>query len=176
MKTLGPILTDYNDLTMTFLQKGKMIELKGERDGGLHLISAQQIRRLLHTDGASAFFHIQVVNPEPPSTQITNPQIQTLLCKYTSLFQTPVTLPPTRDTNHSIHLLPQTKPVNVRPYRYPYFQKQETEKQVDAMLNNGVIRPSASPSSSPVLLVKKKDDSLRFCVDYRALNAITIKD
>ena len=79
-------------------------------------------------------------------------------------------------TNHSIHLIPNTSPVNIRPYRYPHFQKQEIETQVSTMLRQGIIRPSTSPFSSPVLLVKKRDGSWCFCVDYRALNALTIKD
>jgi len=78
--------------------------------------------------------------------------------------------------NHRIHLLPGTAPVAVRPYRYLQLQKDELERQCVAILQQGIIRPSTSPFSAPVLLVRKPDNTWRFCIDYRALNARTSKD
>jgi transposase InsO family protein len=68
------------------------------------------------------------------------------------------------------------QPIRQPPRRYPLGLRSEGEKQVRDMLDQEVIEPSASPWSSPVVLVKKKDDSYRFCVDYRKLNNVTIKD
>lgn len=92
------------------------------------------------------------------------------------MFQEPTGLPPVRALGHAIHLIPGATPVNCRPYRYSPLQKDEIEKQVSKMLAEGLITPSMSPFASPVLLVKKKDGSWRFCVDYRKLNDITIKN
>jgi hypothetical protein len=66
--------------------------------------------------------------------------------------------------------------VAVRPYRYPQLLKDEVERQCADMLAQGTIRPSSSPFSALVLLVKKADNTWWFCVDYRALNAKTVKD
>lgn len=87
-----------------------------------------------------------------------------------------MSLPPPRSCDHHITLLPGTAPVAVRPYRYPAAHKDELERQCVAMLLQGTIRRSSSSFSSLVLLVKKADGSWRFCVDYHALNAITVKD
>jgi hypothetical protein len=64
----------------------------------------------------------------------------------------------------------------VRPYHYLASHKDELERQCTAMLEQGLVRRSSSAFSSPVILVKKSDGSWRFCVDYRALNAINVKD
>nr|KYP64239.1 Transposon Ty3-I Gag-Pol polyprotein [Cajanus cajan] len=154
-------------------------------------ITAHQLRRLHHTNRVEALFQLILepsspTLPLPPQTQqpqtnstipsIAPPPFQSLLIKYCTLFTTPTSLPPSRSTDHSIPLLPNTPPISVRPYHYPHFQKQEIKTQVAKMLESGFITPNISPFSSPVLLVKKKDGTWRFCVDYRALNPATVKD
>ncbi|KAA0043267.1 Transposon Ty3-I Gag-Pol polyprotein [Cucumis melo var. makuwa] len=94
----------------------------------------------------------------------------------TGTMKVPRGLPPKRAIDHRILTLPEQRPINVRPYKYGYEQKEEIEKLVAEMLQARVIRPSHSPYSSPVLLVKKKDGGWRFCVDYRKLNQATVSD
>lgn len=99
-----------------------------------------------------------------------------LLSKFLDIFEEPDGLPPKRLHDPRIPLLPGSRAANVRPYRNPYIQKVEIEKIVQEMLDAGIVRPSISPHSSPVLLVRKKDGSWRMCVDYRVLNNMTVKD
>jgi hypothetical protein len=105
-----------------------------------------------------------------------HPKIKSLIQEFDNLFREPSALPPSRQYDHAITLLPNAPPVNSRPYRYSPEQKNEIERQMSNILNAGTIIPSLSPFASPVLLVKKKDNSWRFCVDYRKLNNITVKN
>jgi hypothetical protein len=102
--------------------------------------------------------------------------LQCLLDEFADVFATPTSLPPSQPVDHRIHLLLGTDPIVVQPYRYPQLLKDEIEHQCSAMLAQGLIYPSTSPFSASVLLVKKKDGTWQFCVDYRALNAKTVKD
>ena len=86
----------------------------------------------------------------------------------------PTELPPNREHEHAITLKEGTMLVNVRPYRYPQFQKDEIRRSIKEMLEARIICPSVSPYFSPILLVKKRDGSWRFCVDYMALSKETV--
>jgi hypothetical protein len=105
----------------------------------------------------------------------TKPMMDRLLQQFQEVFGTPSGLSLAR-CDHRIHLLPGTTPVAVGPYRYPQLQKDEREAQCPVMLQQGIIRYSTSAFSTPVLLVKKQDNSWYFCIDYKALNEKTVKD
>ncbi|MCO5553915.1 hypothetical protein L7F22_007441 [Adiantum nelumboides] len=89
----------------------------------------------------------------------------------------PEELPPKRgDDDHAIELIPGSSPPNKPPYRVSQAQQEEIMRQVNELVEKGMVRPSSSPFCSPILLVHKKDGTYRMCVDYRALNKITIKN
>lgn len=75
------------------------------------------------------------------------------------------------DVEHDIKLV-DYKPFKARSYRIPAAQTEIVEKHVRDMLEMGVIQPSSSPYASPIVLVKKSDGTIRFCVDYRKLNSV----
>ncbi|GJS76205.1 retrotransposon-related protein [Tanacetum coccineum] len=102
--------------------------------------------------------------------------VEDLLIEYADVFSMPNALPPKRSHDHQIPLLPNTSPNNIRPYRHHQNQKDAIELMVKELLDSGVIRPSQSPFSSPIVMVKKKDGSWRMCIDYRQLNKHTVKD
>ena len=147
--TLGPITWDFSNIMMTFARHGRRVIWTG-------LPMPSRSSHALVCTGTNL--------------------LDDFLDEFNDLFVEPHGLPPIREISHHIHLKKGTEAIAVRPYRYAQLQKDELERQCANMLQQGTIRRSSSSFSSPILLVKKRDDSWRFCVDYRNLNDRTIKD
>jgi hypothetical protein len=100
-----------------------------------------------------------------------------VVCEYVDVFHDELPgMPPDRDIEFAIELQPRTTPISKRPYRMPPAELAELKKQLQELLNKEFICPCTSPWGCPALFVKKKDESLRLCIDYRPLNAVTIKN
>nr|GEX90245.1 putative reverse transcriptase domain-containing protein [Tanacetum cinerariifolium] len=85
-------------------------------------------------------------------------------------------IPPTRQVEFQIDLVPGTAPVARAPYRLATYEMTELSDQLKELADKGFIRPSSSPWGAPVLFVKKKDGSFRMCIDYRELDKLTVKN
>ena len=99
------------------------------------------------------------------------------MCEYVDVFPDELPrLPPQRVVDFGIELHPDTSPISMTPHRMAPIELQELRVQLQELLDKGFIRPSTSPWGAPVLFAKKKDKTLRLCIDYRQLNRVTIKN
>jgi hypothetical protein len=100
-----------------------------------------------------------------------------VVCEFPDVFLDDLPgLPPDRDVEFVIELKSGTAPISRRAYRMPPNELAELKDQLQELRDKGFIRPSSSPWGCPTLFVKKKDQTLRMCVDYRPLNEVTIKN
>ena len=102
--------------------------------------------------------------------------LKNLLPKYKTLFEVLTDLPSSHGVEHKIVEEPHTVPQCKNPYRMGPSELRELQTQIEMLLQRNFIRPSSSPYGAPVLFAPKKDGKLRLCLDYRALNAQTVKD
>jgi hypothetical protein len=162
--------------TIEFQEKGKLVHLEALQPGQLELsaISTEQFVKWQKGNDISAMAIVETTVDNKP-TLVPTPVLQ-VLEEFSDTFFAPSELPPHRDYDHAILLLPDFVPVNARPYRCSPLHKDEIERHVREMLQQGLISRSTSPFASPVLLVQKKDGTWHFCVDYRCLNSIIIKN
>lgn len=96
--------------------------------------------------------------------------------EYDVLFQEPKGRLPKKEIVHDINLQQDAPLHNIGMYRLSVLENAEIKKQVQELFEKGFIRPSTSPCGSPIVLVKNKDGSWRMCIDYQALNKITVKN
>ncbi|PKA46982.1 putative mitochondrial protein [Apostasia shenzhenica] len=188
LSELGMVNWDFKNLTMKFTLNRNPIILRGTRIPFLQVVSEKQLDKAILNSTTAIYlcFCYSQVHSINPSFSSYNPmnalntqqqgELDMLLEFYVDIFMEPRGLPPHRAQDHQIILKEGTDPINVKPYRYPALQKAAIERLIMEMKDAGIIRDSASPFSSPIVLIKKKDGSWRLCVDYRELNSKTIRD
>jgi hypothetical protein len=189
LSMLSDILCNYKHLWMSFDWQGERVLLKGENPPKFQTIELKQLSSIVGNQGQVAYYFLcslmTVDDGEEEATgartittlfpDIKDTNLLSLFQSYQDLFHEPKGLPPPKAHGHKIPLKAKSEAVNLRPYRYSRIQKDILEKMVKEMLEARIIRTSNSPFASPVILVKKKDSTWRFYVDYRALNKLTIK-
>ena len=176
LKQNSPMTCDWEHKTLQFQQGKTEIKLQGIslRQTEVTHLPADKVYKWWKGNDIWAMVMLAPGDQFVPTN--VDQQVDQLLSTYQDVFQDSKKLPSERVYDHTIPLLPNAIPVNARPYRYSPLHKDEIERQVREMLDAGLIVPSTSPFASPVLLIQKKDGSWRFCVDYRRLNDLTIKN
>ena len=128
LATLGPTLFDYKELWMQFDDHGNHIRLKGLQEPSFSSLIFSQFKRLEQTNAVATYYHMSVT-PLATTQEPIHPSVghdfrdnlERLLHEYSDVFALPKGLPPQRQFDHHIPLLPDSAPVNVRPFRYPHF-------------------------------------------------------
>jgi len=140
---------------------------------GLELISSNQAEKGIE-EGARCFMIVAQTEKKSTTEKLS---MILVVDEYADVFLDEIPeLPPSRDVDFTIELIHVAGPVSMAPYRMAPAELTELKKQIQDLLEKKFIRPSALPWGAPVLLVKKKDDSSRLCVNYRQLNKMTIKN
>ncbi|XP_060192697.1 uncharacterized protein LOC132622171 [Lycium barbarum] len=146
--------------------KGNIASPKGR------FISYLKARKMITKGCIYHLVRVQDVEAEPPTLQSVH-----VVNKFSDVFPEELPgLPPEREIDFAIDVLPDTKPISIPPYRMAPAELKELKDQLKDLLEKGFIRPSSSPWGAPVLFVQKKDGPLRMCIDYRQLNKVTIKN
>lgn len=182
------------DKTCVMQHRGKKITLRNTtqvtlkpaaKDGQTPLLSHMQLKRQVRKGANTIMVLVRPAangghddssqNIDPAAH---DPKLRALLNRYRHVFAESVPgCPPARPgIDMTIPLMPGTLPVNKRLFRYSPREQEEIKQQVKELLEKDLIKPSSSPYGAPVLFVQKPDGSLRMCVDYRALNKVTVRN
>jgi hypothetical protein len=150
----------------------------------ISLISAKQCSKVISQTGKFIFFVIhahskQKVATSMASTQslsLQQKQVDGIVEEYRDIFSSPTGVPTHCQVKHPIDLTPDTPLPNGPVYHRSLMENDEIRHQIQELLQKGHIRPNSSPCGSPIVLVQKKDGTWRLCIDYRALNKITVRN
>ncbi|KAI3759605.1 hypothetical protein L6452_07536 [Arctium lappa] len=152
---------------------GEVVVINGERRKGEVAIIAMAKARKCLVKGCSSFL-AYVIDAKLEKSKLEDVKI---VCEFPDVFPDDFPgLPPDRQVEFQIDLVPGAAPIAKAPYRLAPSEMQEMVAQLQELLEKDFIRPSSSPWGAPVLFVKKKDGTMRMCIDYRELNKATVKN
>src|SRR3954470_15294793 len=168
-----------NELTIEI--QGQKITMKGTTStpmtaSRVEQVSAIQFKRLIKK--CERAFIVTIRSVEHAKEILHDDQkLQKLIQEFQDVFPDDLTkLPPHRNVDHRIELVPGAEPPHKRIYQLSQVELEVLKNTIRELLEKGYIRPSKSPYGAPILFVQKKDGTLRLCIDYRALNKLTIKN
>jgi len=144
-----------------------------------HMGCADKVVHLTNPDGVQVICHTRGSGSDPMvfSREAKTLQEVQVVGEYPDVFPEELPgMPPDRDIEFDIDLISRNSPITKRPYRMASSELTKLKKHLGELQQSGFIRLSSSPWGAPVLFLKKKDGSIRMCVDYRALNEVTIKN
>ena len=153
---------------------GKMeVKFRGiSRELSSSMISTMTTQKMLHK-GSQGYLAFVVETGKKGTILDEIPVVR----EFPDMFPDDITgLPPEREVEFTIDLIPGTEPISIPPYKMAPAELRELKAQLEELLSKGFIRSSISPWGAPVIFVKKKDGSLRLCIDYRQLNRVTIRN
>jgi hypothetical protein len=152
--------------------EGKPVEIQGvQRKVSLCFISTMKVKRCLRQ--GCRLYVVEEVNERKRPSSIQYP----VLSEFLDVFLNELPgLPPERELDFTIELKPGAEPISKTLYRMKALELYELQMQLKELLDLGLVRPSVSPWGALVIFVKKKDGSLRLCIDYRDLNRATVKN
>ncbi|GJU45656.1 putative reverse transcriptase domain-containing protein [Tanacetum coccineum] len=161
--------------TSSFAADGRYLRKCGKHDR-LNIISCTKTLKYMEKGFPIFLAHITAKEVEDKSKEKRLEDVQ-IVQDFPEVFPEDLPgLPPTRQVEFQIDLVPGAAPVARAPYRLAPSEMKELSEQLKELSDKGFIRPSSSPWGAPVLFVKKKDGSFRMCIDYRELNKLTVKN
>jgi hypothetical protein len=179
LHSLGEITINYQVMEMIFnTTNEKKVVLRGMSNGGPKIVSTKRMEALFRHGDISCVTRCLITTWEhAEGRQHHHVDIQVLLIDHDRVFvKIPPRILPDKGFENTIELEEGAKPVITTPYRHPKKFKDEIEKAIKDLLEMGHIRPNSIPFASSIILFKKKDGTMRMCIDYRDTNKKTIKN
>ena len=168
------MVVDYRMKRVTLrTSSGEEVTFIGERSNHLSNVISAATARIMVQKGCEAYlaYVIDTKKVKPSLSDIPT------VCDYPDVFPEEFPkLPPHREIEFVIHIVPGATLASITPYRMAPVELKELKLQLQELLEKGFIRPSVSPWGASVLFIKKKDGTLRLCVYYRQLNKMTVNN